>query len=293
MSKRVRPPATVEALRTAVLEQYEGLSKGLQRIARYILDHPNQVAIETVGVIAQRSNCQPSAVVRFAQSFGYDGALQMQRLFRDGLLSNHSGLSYDERVKKFRQTLDERGSVGSRALLSEFIEGNVLAAQSVAQTVTQAEVTAAVRLIQSADSVLVVGFRRSFPVASYLAYSLQQAGKRTVFLSGVGGMIGQQMRTSSEHDLLIAVSYSPYAQETVETVQQAKTLSMRVLAITDTPVSPIGRCADMTLQIRESEIRAFRTLSASLCLAQALVIGYAFESSRKETAEPVRPARRQ
>jgi len=275
-----------------MLGQYDDLSKGLKRIARYILDHPNQVGIETVGDIAKRSGCQPSAVVRFAQAFGYDGASQMQRLFRDGLLSSHSGLSYDERVRSFSRTLEERGSDGARALLAEFIEGNVLAAQSVAQTVSQADVNAAVRLIQNADSVFVIGFRRSFPVASYLAYSLQQTGKRTVFLSGVGGMVVQQLRSAAQRDLLIAVSYPPYAQETVEAVEQAVRGSVKLLAITDTPVSPIGRSADLVLQVRESEIRSFRTLSASLCLAQALVIGYAYESSRKDGSESTRAPRR-
>jgi DNA-binding MurR/RpiR family transcriptional regulator len=292
MAKRMRTPATIDALRTAMLQQYEDLSKGLQRIARYVLDHPNEMAIETLGVIAERCGCQPSAIVRFAQTFGYDGASQMQRLFRDGLLSSHSGLSYDERVRNFSRTLEQRGSDGARALLSEFIEGNVLAVQSVAQTVSQSDVAAAVKLIQSADSVFVIGFRRSFPVASYLAYSLQQTGKRTVFLSGVGGMVVQQLRTASEHDLLISVSYPPYAQETVEAVEQAVNRSMKLLAITDSPVSPIGRSAHLVLQVRESEIRAFRTLSASLCLAQALVIGYAYESSRKDAAETARGQRR-
>ena len=292
MTKRMRPPATIDALRTAMLEQYDTLSKGLQRIARYILDHPNQVGIETVGVIAERSGCQPSAIVRFAQAFGYDGASQMQRLFREGLLSSHSGLSYDERVRKFSRTLEERGSEGSRALLSEFIEGNVLAVQSVAQTVSQADVTAAVKLMHHADSVFVMGLRRSFPVASYLAYSLQQTGKRTLFLSGVGGMIVQPLRSASERDLLIAVSYPPYAPETVEAADYAVSRSMKLLAITDTPVSPIAKSADLALQVAESEIRGFRTLSASLCLAQALVIGYAYESSRKEGTEVTRAPRR-
>jgi DNA-binding MurR/RpiR family transcriptional regulator len=105
-------------------------------------------------------------------------------------------------------------------------------------------------------------------------------------------MVVQQLRTASEHDLLISVSYPPYAQETVEAVEQAVNRSMKLLAITDSPVSPIGRSAHLVLQVRESEIRAFRTLSASLCLAQALVIGYAYESSRKDAAETARGQRR-
>jgi hypothetical protein len=32
--------------------------------------------------------------------------------------------------------------------------------------------------------------------------------------------------------------------------------------------------------VRESEVRKFRSLSASMCLAQALVINFAFEATR-------------
>jgi DNA-binding MurR/RpiR family transcriptional regulator len=85
-------------------------------------------------------------------------------------------------------------------------------------------------------------------------------------------------------DLLIAVSYQPYADETVAAVEAAAGRGAAVLSISDSLVSPIAKPATVTLQVRESEIRSFRSLSASLCLAQALVIGFAFEASRKEEA---------
>jgi DNA-binding MurR/RpiR family transcriptional regulator len=91
------PPTSAEELRAAILERYDGLSKRLQQIARYVLDEPNELALETLAVIAERSGVQPSAIVRFAKSFGFDGASQMQRLFRDGLLSGHAALGYSER----------------------------------------------------------------------------------------------------------------------------------------------------------------------------------------------------
>jgi DNA-binding MurR/RpiR family transcriptional regulator len=37
----------------------------------------------------------------------------------------------------------------------------------------------------------------------------------------------------------------------------------------------------VVLHVRESEVRKFRSLSASMCLAQALVINYAYEATRK------------
>ena len=48
-----------------------------------------------------------------------------------------------------------------------------------------------------------------------------------------------------------------------------------VIAITDSVIGPIARDANLILQVRESEVRGFRSLAASMCLAQSLAIGAA------------------
>ncbi|MCE3290085.1 MAG: hypothetical protein K0R83_2097 [Caulobacter sp.] len=273
------PPATAEELRAAILERYDSLSKRLQQIARYVLDEPNDMALETLAVLGDRSGVQPSAIVRFAKSFGYPGASQMQRLFRDGLLSGQSAMGYGERVRRFAQEVDARESGAGAELLAEFVEGNTLALQNLSQTVGEKDMAEAVGLIRQADIVYVTGFRRAFPVSSYLAYSLQQLGKRTMFIDGVAGLARQQVQGIGPSDLLIAVSYHPYAEETVSAVETAVGRGAKVLSISDSLVSPVAKNATAVLQVRESEIRSFRSLAASICLAQALVIGFAFETS--------------
>ncbi|MDO9336285.1 MAG: MurR/RpiR family transcriptional regulator [Caulobacter sp.] len=280
------PPATAEELRAAILERYDGLSKRLQQIARYVLDEPNDMALETLAVLADRSGVQPSAIVRFAKSFGYPGASQMQRLFRDGLLSGQSALGYGERVRQFAQEVDSRAGGAGAELLAEFVQGNTLALQNLGETIGEKDMAQAVGLIREAEIVYVVGFRRAFPVSSYLAYSLQQLGKRTMFIDGVAGLARQQVQSIGPRDLLIAVSYHPYAEETVNAVEIAAGKGARVLSISDSLVSPVAKSATAVLQVRESEIRSFRSLAASICLAQALVIGFAFEASEFEKLAP-------
>ena len=286
------PPRNAEELRAAILQRYEGLSKRLQQIARYVLDEPNEVALETLAVLADRSGVQPSAIVRFAKTFGFDGATQMQRLFRDGLLSGHAALNYSERVRQFSQEVASKAASGAGEILSEFIEGNSLALRSLAQTISEKDLAAVVRLIKAADNVFVVGFRRAFPVASYLAYSLQQTGKRIVFIDGVAGLQRHQARAAGPGDLLIAVSFQPYADETIQVVEAAAERGCPVVAISDSLVSPVAKPAAQVLQVRESEIRNFRSLAASICLAQALVISYAFEQSRDGPGRGAAPGRR-
>ncbi len=278
-------PVTAEQLRAEIVRRYETLSKRLKQIAQYILDEPNDIALETLAVIASRCGVQASAIVRFAQSFGFEGASQMQRLFRDGLLSNNAALGYSERVRQLGETANDQGA-DPAALLAEFVEGNMLALQNLMQTVSGTDMKAAVDAIAAAETVHVVGFRRSFPVASYIAYSLLQAGKRAIFIDGVGGLGMQQVQAMGDNDLLIAISYQPYSEETVAIVNAVRARGHTVLAISDSLVSPVAKPAQHVLQVRESEVRKFRSLSASMCLAQALVINFAFEASRQ-------PAKRQ
>ena len=277
MGTKIRkPPASAEEFRTLLLQDYDGLSKRLKQVARYVLDEPNELALETLAVIAERCGVQPSAIVRFAQAFGFSGASQMQRLFRDGLLSANNAIGYGERVRRFSESVSR--TAAGEGLLTEFVEGNILALQNLSETVSEKEMRGAVDLIANAAVVHVAGFRRAFPISAYLAYSLQQLGKHVQFIDGVGGLARPQANTIDDKDLLIAVSFHPYAPETVELTEIAARNGAKILSISDSRVSPIAKAADIALQVHDSEVRSFRSLAASMCLAQAVVIGFAFEA---------------
>jgi DNA-binding MurR/RpiR family transcriptional regulator len=230
-------------------------------------------------VIAVRCGVQPSAIVRVAQSFGFSGASQMQRLFRDGLFSANAALGYGERVRRFSESVSQ--TAAGDGLLSEFVEGNILALQNLSETVSEQDMRTAVDLIAKGAVVHVAGFRRAFPIAAYLAYSLQQLGKHVQFIDGVGGLAKPQANTINRSDLLIAVSFRPYAPETVELVEIAARKGAKIVSISDSRVSPIAKPATVALQVRDSEVRSFRSLAASMCLAQAVAIGVAFEAETK------------
>ena len=96
-------------MRSAIVARHDQLSPRLRQVAAYVLDHPNDMGLETLAVIAERCGVQASTIVRFAKAFGYDGASQMQRLFRNELINSAPSPSYAERIRQFnRQTGDGR-----------------------------------------------------------------------------------------------------------------------------------------------------------------------------------------
>ena len=273
---------SIQEFRGRIRDNYEELSKRLRQVAKYTLDNPTDIALETIVVIAKRAEVQPSTIVRFAQAFGFAGASEMQRLFRDELLASQSAPAYRERIRRFNQTATHAGGQCALDVLSEYAAGGILALQHLREDVIGGDLDDAIRLLNRAQIVYLAGFRRSFPVVSYMAYSLLKLGKRVLFFDGIAGLTSEQAESISDDDVLVVVSYHPYAQETLDILAIAHSNGAPVIAISDSEVSPVFGGAAVSFRVKDAEIHGFRSLTASMCLAQSLVIAYA-QNLRSET----------
>src|SRR5690606_26552875 len=91
----------IDELRAEILGRYDSLSNRLQQAARYTLEHPNEVALETVTELARRAGVQPSVFVRLSQAFDFSGFSEFQKVFQ-GALALRSP-SYGERIRLMRE----------------------------------------------------------------------------------------------------------------------------------------------------------------------------------------------
>ena len=122
--------------------------------------------------------------------------------------------------------------------------------------------------------------RRSFPVANYLTYMLSHVDCRAHILDGQGGMLHEQTQLMTAKDLLITVSFYPYAEETINVVKQAREKQVTCIGISDSDLSPVCSNADMHFRIHDAEVHQFRSLSATMVLAQVLATSLAFENGK-------------
>ncbi|MDH2434321.1 MurR/RpiR family transcriptional regulator [Pokkaliibacter sp. MBI-7] len=272
-------PATLQELQECITQRHEQLSKRLQQVARFVLEHPNTVALDTVAVIADQAGVHPSTLVRFASAFGYSGFSEMQSLFRQKLVEHTT--SYGERVRLLKQS-DSTSVVNSNTILQEFVQGNSLSMEHLPDMISARQLDEAVELLASAQAVHVVGLRRSFAVASYLVYALRHIDRRVHMIDGNGGMLEEQASVLGEGDVLVAISYSPYAAETSSVVHRAHERKVPIIAITDSKLSPLVPLAKVYFDIKEADVRGFRSLTSTLCLAQTLAISLAYKLEQQE-----------
>ncbi len=272
-----KSPDNLEALRNEIARQYDGLSPRLKQVASYVLDNPNDIALETLSVIAGRCDVQPSTIVRFAKVFGYGGASEMQRLFRDEILAAAPSPSYSERVRQFSKRSNQTDWLSPHNVLHDFTESNIIALEHMREAVRREDLDRSIELMHRAHTVYLAGVRRAFPVAAYLAYSLSHVEKRAFLLDGVAGMTSEQSWMLGPEDIVLAVSFRPYAQETAAVAETAAANNSPLIAISDSRLSPVARDATVCFEIKDAEVRQFRSLTASMCLAQTLVISYAYK----------------
>ncbi len=267
--------------------QHDSLPKQLQRIARHIEQNRHEIAFSRVQDIASACDVQPSAVVRFAQRFGFSGYSDLQALFRQSLHQETSPSgSYQHRI---RQEIERGASQSPAELAQHFIQASQQSLSGLLEVFDAAAFEAAVEQLAHSQDIYVVGMGRSLSVASYFVYALQNLDKRVHFVSGLGGNPGLSMRAIRADDTLVAISFPPYASETQACLQQAHERGARILLITDSPLAPIAQYAGILLTAREQTAFAFRTLTSTICLAQALFVALAHFQERQQSPAAAAP----
>jgi DNA-binding MurR/RpiR family transcriptional regulator len=269
------PPINAERLLHLITEQYEALPRQLKRIASYMSQQSDRIMVDRISDIARECEVHPSAIVRFSQRFGFSGFSEMQALFRTAYTHKASPVqNYQQRIRSMIANQSQQASDGD--LARECIDATRSGIERLGRELDDVAFEKAVDLIVNADNIYVIGVRRSFAVADYLVYNLQHTHKRIHLVSGLGGSYREQMRSVRANDLVIAISFTPYAKETQHCLRYARQQEANTLILTDSHLSPLAKRANSVLLVNEGSALAFRSLSATLCLCQALFVAVAY-----------------
>jgi DNA-binding MurR/RpiR family transcriptional regulator len=272
------PPQTVAEFRDRLADLGQSLPKRLQACADYVAANLDRIAVSTVAELAARANVAPSAFMRFCQIMGFSGFSEMQRLFRDSYAPPWP--DYATRLTNLKGS----GAGSPGALIAEFVEAGRLSLEALAKELDDEALQRAVDTLAMADTIHVVGVRRAFPAAAYLAYVLEKMDVPAILHDGVGRL--DHRGALRPGDALLAISFAPYAAETLSLVDAARSKDLPVVAVTDTPASPIGRLASVALAVPEVDFGAFRSLSGTWALSLALAVAVGSAKGQKRGKRP-------
>ena len=265
------PPKDFTALKAKIAGRAAELPKRLTQIAAFALEHPDEIAFGTVSSIAEQADVQPSTLVRFSQAMGYQGFSEMQEVFRSRLRDRI--LNYDERIAQLRE--HALSASKSNVVFHGFCDATEKSIAALREKLDPADLDKAVEMLARAETIFLIGLRRSFPISSYMAYAFGKLGVRSHLIDAVGGLAAEQLTFATPRDAVLAISFTPYASETVALTQAAQARDVPIVSITDSPFSPLAQIANLWIEVQEANFEGFRSMAATLALAMTLTVAVA------------------
>ncbi|MCB6364727.1 MurR/RpiR family transcriptional regulator [Intestinibacillus massiliensis] len=239
-------------------------SKGQRLIARYIIEHYDKAAFMTASRLGVTVGVSESTVVRFATELGYDGYPHLQKALQEMIRNKLTA------VQRMEVTNDR---MGNRDVLQTVLNADVEKIRMTLDELDRDAFHGAVEAILKARRIYILGVRSSSALAGFLGFyfNLLFDQVRLVDTAGVSETFEQILRISGD-DVLIGISFPRYSKRTLSAMKYAKDCGARVVALTDSRLSPLTRFADHTL-IAKSDMASFvDSLVAPLSVINALIV---------------------
>jgi len=216
-----------------------GFSKGQRLIAQYISQHYDRAAYMTASKLGKIVNVSESTVVRFADELGFSGYPELQRSLQE-LAKTH--LTAAQRMEVAGNLLDGEN------VLDKVLLGDADKIKHTLESLDRSAFLAAVEKIVNARNIYILGVRSSASLAKFLTFNFRMMFDNVRSIESVtGGEMFEEILNIGPEDVLIAISFPRYSKRTVRAVQYAHHAGADVVALTDSPQSPLAPDADQLL----------------------------------------------
>ena len=236
-------------IETRMRTAYHSLSRSQQQVTEFLLTHGIDVVYLSAARIAKLVQVNRSTVVRTAQALGYEGFPDMQAALQAHFLSRLSSIErFQYGSRQLIEQLHEEPD--GTSVLHRVVRTEIDHVENLLQQISTENFEAVVDLLAEARRIYVLGLRASTPLALHLSIPLRLVRSNCVMLSyNSATALTDQLEELSPDDVLFAITYSRYTRDTLNTMDYARTVGAKVVALTDNPLSPAATRADRVFVI--------------------------------------------
>ena len=213
------------------------LPRKLAVAARFALDNPDRIAMESMRSVAQACGVAAPTMQRLAQNMGYEGYDGLRQDFQKLLM----GRGFGARVDALRSTFQSDSLSKLITHMTEAAQNNIA---EVAAHLEPKEVAAFVAAVHRTGRTYVIGAGSMYWAAGMIEATGRLALPDLVTLPAGPVAASERISTISEHDTVLALGIAPYCVQTIDAMQYARRAGASVYAITDRPSSPLAPYAN-------------------------------------------------
>lgn len=242
-----------------------GLSAAMQRVAAYVLEHPQRVIYLSVTEMAAECSVGEATVIRFCQQLNLSGYQDFKIQLSQSLVAP---------LKSLHEEVEPEDS--PKQLLDKICATTITTIQDTQNVIDEVELMQAVDILSTARRIEFVGSGGSGIVALDAYHKFMKLGI-PCGASPDAHNATQVCSVLEPGDVVVAISYSGATRDTLRSVRTAKESGASVVAITRFGRTPMGHLADAVLHTSSPESRyrneGIYSRVAQLCIIDSLFIG--------------------
>jgi DNA-binding MurR/RpiR family transcriptional regulator len=245
-----------------------------QRMGEYVLAKPFRSATMRIDELATAVGASVATANRFARALGFDG----YPAFREALVRGFEATLAP--VERLRSALESPANAAQ--VLDASLEQAAVNLRATRNLIDGHAVEAAVGTILDAHRVFILGYSASAFLAGLMEHGLAPycANVQSLALAGGPSHAARLLSNATAGDLLIAIAFPRYVDDTIQLTKLAASHGIRVLALTDSVASPLAQFADLTLIVRAERRLAANSDTAVLAVIEALCDAVAHRAKR-------------
>lgn len=242
-----------------IQRKYAKLTRSQAALSRYVMANSEEVPFLSSSELARRVQVSDATVTRFCLALGYTGYADFQKDMQKWVQQK---LTPSQRFEKTRRKQADL----SRRIFHRDIQN----LQETLETLSFANLESAGLALGRARRIYIIGLRTSFSLASLAYYHLSRIGRNVVLLDGARGLLYDPLIDIRPEDAVLAISFPRYSKETLEVARYAKDQGTRVIAVTDSILSPLAQTSDLVIEVKTESLSFFASFTSGVCVVNCL-----------------------
>lgn len=248
------------------IEQHKhALTKSESVIADRVRRNGIELAFSSALSVSNQLGVSEATLVRFARTLGYDSYQHLQQDLQDEIREALSISSVDRL----------RGKATSGSALHDVffssLQRDIQNLEASLEDLAAEKIDAAVTMLVEARRVYVLGLRASMGPALFLSHSLQYVLDTVQPFTISAESYFEHLLDIGPEDVFIVITLSRPSQRSLQLTTFAKERQVKLLAICDSPLSPIGQLADVALVVESDTVTFLQSYTAVMGVALGLI----------------------
>lgn len=258
-----------------VEKHFEQFTNTEKRFVHFLLSNKLKAPFLSAHEIANRIDANSSTLIRFAKKIGFKGYPELQKNLGQLLVKEISHSSDLEKAKKFKEPKENNiVQVSLNKSYSNMLE--------LLKNVDEQKIKLFSKKICTSRKKIVIANRSSYSAGHFLYFELKAIIPQVYFLSDYDHSYYDIFGDLNEKDVIIAISAPRYTKLTIAFAKYAVQKKIDVIAITDSPVSPLFSLSSICLFAPTQSATFHNSNVATMALIDS-VIAQAFNQKRESS----------